>query len=443
MCPYMTSIFLAVLTIFPWLQTVSCSAANNTRLLTDLLKDYQKFSRPGVNYSVPTSVSIEFELLAIRDFVELTNRFAISGVFELSWIDERMSWDPDNYGGIEEVHIPQNLAWKPELINTKPFSAVKAIGIPTFGIIYHFSGEASWNPGDNYDTPCEADVTYYPFDSQVCSLRFADWTQISGTTKFVSSSSELGLGLYVTNPVWDISRTVMTMDHDEFGHFVFFDIHFKRLHGFYVLNLILPICLISLVNIFVFVLPAESGERIGFSITVFLALSVLLTIMSEHLPKASRPRIAIVCYLIFFQTTISIFVLLATIVSLRFFFTPKYVEVPRFWQRFVQIVSLKSACRRTKRQISNTKGETKQIPFNKEMLTMDLEDSKESNDKNNIRKETEQQAFTERQTANTSERVTWAQVGLAFDKICMLVFLLVNVINIAIYFLIMYTNGKL
>ncbi|XP_060062885.1 acetylcholine receptor subunit alpha-like [Ylistrum balloti] len=434
------SISLMVLSL---LRTSLCSAINNTRLLGDLLNGYQRFTRPGADYSVPTYVSVEFDLLSIRDFVALTNKFAITGVFELSWHDERISWDPTAYGGIEDIHIPQELVWKPELINTKPFTVVKPIGIPTFGIIYHYTGDAFWIPGDNYDTSCEADVTYYPFDSQTCTFRFSDWTQIPGTIFITSSKNELGLKLYVTNPMWDITSTVIETDHDEFGNFVYFDIHFKRLYGFYVLNMVLPICLISFVNIFVFFLPAESGERIGFSITVFLALSVLLTILAEHLPKASRPRISIICYLIFFQTTISIFVLLATILSLRFFFHSDSEEVPRFWQRFIQIVDLKCVCRRKKRQISNANAETKSITLSKELFATDVEDSVDLNDMKIIGKEKRPQDNSAHQGVDTMARVTWKQVGQAFDKVCAVVFSLLNIINIAIYFMIMYVNGKI
>jgi hypothetical protein len=48
----------------------------------------------------------------------------------------------------------------------------------------------------------------------------------------------------------------------------------KRQPMFFVLNLILPVCLMSILNIFVFLLPADSGERVGYAITVLLAIAV-------------------------------------------------------------------------------------------------------------------------------------------------------------------------
>jgi hypothetical protein len=37
---------------------------------------------------------------------------------------------------------------------------------------------------------------------------------------------------------------------------------------FFVPNLILPICLMSILNVFVFLFPSYSGERVGYAITI-------------------------------------------------------------------------------------------------------------------------------------------------------------------------------
>jgi hypothetical protein len=50
--------------------------------------------------------------------------------------------------------------------------------------------------------------------------------------------------------------------------------------------------LMCILNIFVFLLPADSGERVGYAITVLLAIAVFLTISSDSLPATSNPRIS-------------------------------------------------------------------------------------------------------------------------------------------------------
>jgi uncharacterized membrane-anchored protein len=68
---------------------------------------------------------------------------------------------------------------------------------------------------------------------------------------------------------------------------------------FFVLNLILPICLMSILNLFVFLLQGDSGERVGYAITVLLAIALFLTISSDSLPATSNPRISTISLLIF------------------------------------------------------------------------------------------------------------------------------------------------
>ena len=62
---------------------------------------------------------------------------------------------------------------------------------------------------------------------------------------------------------------------------------FKRKPDFYALNMILPVLLLAVMAVFVFMLPAESGEKIGFSLTVLLAFVVLMTILGDKMPSTA------------------------------------------------------------------------------------------------------------------------------------------------------------
>ncbi|KAJ8318064.1 hypothetical protein KUTeg_003155 [Tegillarca granosa] len=60
----------------------------------------------------------------------------------------------------------------------------------------------------------------------------------------------------------------------------------RRKSTFIIINLLLPIAFLSLINISVFLLPAASGERMSFAITVLLSLAVYVTIVSEKMPSS-------------------------------------------------------------------------------------------------------------------------------------------------------------
>ena len=63
----------------------------------------------------------------------------------------------------------------------------------------------------------------------------------------------------------------------------------ERRFTFYILNLFLPVLILAILNTMVFMLPANSGERMGYAITCLLSLSVYMTFASESLPNSSQP----------------------------------------------------------------------------------------------------------------------------------------------------------
>ncbi|XP_055957773.1 neuronal acetylcholine receptor subunit non-alpha-2-like, partial [Patella vulgata] len=61
----------------------------------------------------------------------------------------------------------------------------------------------------------------------------------------------------------------------------------KRRPTFYVQTIILPIMVLSFLNVMTFWLPDDSGEKISFATSVLLSLTVFLSITSGLLPQTS------------------------------------------------------------------------------------------------------------------------------------------------------------
>ena len=69
---------------------------------------------------------------------------------------------------------------------------------------------------------------------------------------------------------------------------VIFKMKLKRKSTFYVFNILIPMVLLSFLNVLTFVLPVSSGERASYAVTVFLSLAVFLTIVASEIPKNSN-----------------------------------------------------------------------------------------------------------------------------------------------------------
>ena len=67
-----------------------------------------------------------------------------------------------------------------------------------------------------------------------------------------------------------------------------FSFLFERKPEFFEKNLIVPTALISVLSEMTFLLPSQSGEKVGFSITVFLSLCVNLLVIASHVPASSE-----------------------------------------------------------------------------------------------------------------------------------------------------------
>ncbi|GFS26215.1 neuronal acetylcholine receptor subunit alpha-3, partial [Elysia marginata] len=87
----------------------------------------------------------------------------------------------------------------------------------------------------------------------------------------------------------------------------------KRKPTFLVISTLLPIVFLSLLNLMVFVIPVDSGEKISYGITVLLALSVFMSIMSSMLPSSSESMPLMISY-IFILMTISVLTVVDSII---------------------------------------------------------------------------------------------------------------------------------
>jgi hypothetical protein len=150
-------------------------------------------------------------------------------------------------------------------------------------------GTMTWTPGGIYETACTTDVTYYPFDTQTCSVTLTTW----GYTNIEIRLQGAGVDLtyYKPNGEWDYSSYSISSTTRAHGANSLpqlnFNLTFKRRPAFQVLNTIIPMILLGSLSCFVFQLPPDSGEKMGYSLTTLLAFAVYLTLVSANIPTTS------------------------------------------------------------------------------------------------------------------------------------------------------------
>ena len=314
----MKTLFLYALVLI--VSTVNAEDVVSYVELTGLLaaaKDayFDKQTLLPVEYTNETmNVTLDINLASINSFDELGGYLEISGYFDVWWAAYVSS--PQKNPADVTVLMSSASIWKPSLLLVNSVKGTAEIGDTTSKIRCNLMNwDCLWRPWIVLRGGCTPDVRFYPFDSQQCSFKIGAWGHIKDELKLRSGRSEWNLELFEENAEWSIVETSSENYNQHDVSFVEFKIKLKRIPTYYVINLIAPVTLLALVNVCVFILPAESGERVGFSITCFLSFVVLLNIIMGFIPSSSA-NLAYLCYYTFIMMVFSCGMSLATVFTL-------------------------------------------------------------------------------------------------------------------------------
>ncbi|XP_052797937.1 acetylcholine receptor subunit beta-like [Mya arenaria] len=184
------------------------------------------------------------ELVAIQEFDEVEERISIVVILYMVWRDERMSWIPEKYNGTQQVTIPSNLVWTPDVILTSAVGTMKPIGSDQgwLTVRYDADGSALWTPGDGFVSSCALNVILFPFDKQVCSFAFITWGQLASEVVLNHMEDTLLTSFYQGNSQWEIAASHVESGATAGGFFSHFTvtIDLQRRSKFFVTNFVIP-----------------------------------------------------------------------------------------------------------------------------------------------------------------------------------------------------------
>ncbi|KAF8354284.1 acr-12 [Pristionchus pacificus] len=304
------------------------------QLYEDLLYDYNKIPRPVKNSSDILSVDVGASLIRIIDVDEKNQVLTTNLWLEMKWTDAKLVWDPNKYGGITTLHIPSELIWTPDLVLYNNAAGDPDITILTDALVTH-DGRVFWQPPAIYKSFCPIDVTWFPYDSQYCEMKFGTWTytgryvdlkqlpkeEVTNKTDEEGNDIEfmqhgMDLSFFYLSAEWDLlsltSARHAVLYSSCCGPEKYVDITYyfklRRKTLFFTCNLIIPCFLISILTTFVFYL---SDHKITFSISILVTLTVFFLVLIDLMPPTSLVIPMFGRYLI----TTMILVALSTVVS--------------------------------------------------------------------------------------------------------------------------------
>ncbi|XP_046573449.1 neuronal acetylcholine receptor subunit alpha-6-like [Haliotis rubra] len=259
------------------------------RLHNDFIRNNNPNVRPVKNSSDTITVSLEFHLLSMSNFDEVTQTVTANGFFLVSWKDEFLTWNASEYGDISEIGPDYGKVWRPYITIWNQVVDAEPLGLD-FGVMkVTAQGIVTWSPGDTFKTFCQMDVTNFPLDEQECTYETFAWGSDLKEVDLRPINNSIGIDLFNANSQWDITNTCASRlvlgNSGIYFPWVYYKMSLKRKPSLVILTTLLPVLVLGLVNVVVFLIPVESGEKLSFAITVLLSFTVSLSFVTGLLPQ--------------------------------------------------------------------------------------------------------------------------------------------------------------
>ena len=280
------------------------------------------------------TLKVEFQTyyLQLIEFKGVDEILKILMRVNLAWYDTRLKWDPSN--GVKYLTVDPNVVWTPDftLYNAAEDDNVRYNAEDQVPAKIFPDGRVEWRPLAVFVTSCPMKAKYFPFDIQLCMLKFGSQVHNSEFLQWVTTKNETDTTHYVHSNVFNLPKTVQMVSDKNYQNFPartadaeFVEERFQDVKVFlylmrdfkgYILNIILQCLLLALLCYLSFLIPVKSGERLSLSLSVIVAISVYQLIANEMIPLGTD-EIPILAFFLFFLILLTYFSVIITMLNLR------------------------------------------------------------------------------------------------------------------------------
>ncbi|XP_046581888.1 neuronal acetylcholine receptor subunit beta-4-like [Haliotis rubra] len=260
-------------------------------------------------------VNISMLPMSISNLNAAEQTFTFSAGFSTTWLDRNLAWNKTDYENITKVTISEKHVWTPVFaipnaledvtMSSKQLPKINMYGITTLQFL------------EGFKTTCQIDITLYPFDQQRCSILF---TPANNFDLVISTTGSIIQGLpsfFIENSEWelvDILAKDVHVNKPGISSVASFEFLLKRKSMFYIVSIIFPMTLLSLLNACVFLLPADSGEKMSYLISIFVSYAVFMNFVNDSIPKSGDVcRLSMYLTLVLCQSCLAIITTMATL----------------------------------------------------------------------------------------------------------------------------------
>ncbi|NXI39987.1 5HT3A protein, partial [Galbula dea] len=210
------------------------------------------------------------------------------------WENTLATWDPQDFCNISKVILPTDVYWTPPIFILERVNGQNSN--LEYMVVMH-NGTFNYTQAFQVTLTCSLMILKFPFDTQMCNLSIASFlypvTDLAMKTRHTAAEViRDSQSFFLTDGEWQFTNLSIVeyleeMNDEKFA-VVTYIISMERRPTLYVLNLILPTCLLYLLDMAVLFGPSSLEEKINFQIAIIVGNSMLAVILNDILPTSSN-----------------------------------------------------------------------------------------------------------------------------------------------------------
>ena len=212
---------------------------------------------------------------------------------------------------------------------------------------------------------CRMDVSKFPFDTQKCELQIGSWSEdiLDVDIEIHEKTNGIDIDLFEKHTVWELKSAHAKKNLVRYkccpAPFadIIYTFEFRRKPLYYIMTIVFPSMLLSLLTSISFRFPADSGERVSLVISVLLGLVVFMLIVNDRTPVTSD-SVPIITQFFNCIGAATVMALIATAFILRLNHVSQDKPVPRYLVRIRDLIAavlrIKNECK--KKHLQNLNG---------------------------------------------------------------------------------------
>jgi len=302
-------------------------------------RGYDKDARPVSHHDDQNNVDMQFSITRVA-INEKDGTLETNGWLGLRWTDEMMKWDPAAYDHLQSLKLPSDQLWKPDIVVYNSVRGYESMSAAHMVLLSN--GHVYYIPPLSLTTPCQLELTNWPFDVQKCSLRFGAWSHDSSEILLgiLDNQTEVDLKHYSPEgSPWRITHASAGVNSLQFDccsppyQDVVFTVTLQRMSAFDAKVALAPATVVWLLVLVTFWMKPQCPERIHVGCLAILLVTVMLIYFRLTLPSTGNGTPLVV---IFYVTLLALAAMAVLVTLINSDIIRRTIAVPKWITQLTQ-----------------------------------------------------------------------------------------------------------